>query len=70
MESEECTTSQAADKLRDLEHRLTEALKARVPWMNALTEEELEETLCALGACVNALLGAGIEVTERPEDMP
>ncbi|MFI1202800.1 hypothetical protein ACH4VR_25730 [Streptomyces sp. NPDC020883] len=67
MASEERTTSQAADKLRDLEHRLTEALKARVPWVNELTEEELEATLCALGACLNAMLDAGIEASERPE---
>ncbi|MYT31295.1 MULTISPECIES: hypothetical protein [unclassified Streptomyces] len=57
-------------RYRELYRRLDavrDELRARTAWVDQLTEEELEEMLSALPACVEGLRDAVGEAPERPE---
>ncbi|PJN28614.1 hypothetical protein CG747_46250 [Streptomyces sp. CB02959] len=57
-------------RYRELYRQLDAArdgLRARTAWVDELTDEEVEEMLCRLTACIDAVQDAGSEAPERPE---
>ncbi|MFE7302740.1 hypothetical protein [Streptomyces sp. NPDC057579] len=44
--------------------------QARTAWVDELTDEEAEEMLRGLAACIDAMQDGGSEVPEHPEGTP